>query len=394
MGDYLKNGWNNIFRKRLRAFLTMIGIAIGVMSVVIISMIGEVGKATIQSELSSMGIGGMLIRTENTKSTSQFGREELELVQNHPAVKTAAPLLTQYSNVKLKQKKSSCVVWGIDQDITEIVSMELLYGRMINRSDVTGLSKVCVIDESYAQKIYKRSNIVGKTLQIAINGSYEDFEIIGITKAGGSILQNLMGNLVPCFTYIPYTTMENLSAKSGFGQIVMQPREEEEVVAVTTSIAKEVENSSGVRVVVEDLNSQVARLTRILDIVTLVLTVISGISLLVAGLSIMTVMLVSVSERTREIGIKKSIGADSRMILLEFLTESFLLTGIGAAAGALIGVILGVIGCVVVGIAPLVNYQMILFSIGFAVVTGVLFGVYPAMKAAKMNPVEALRNES
>lgn len=392
MIDYIKYAFKNIFRKKLRSALTIAGIAIGVMAVVIISMIGDVGKQQINHELSSMGLGGMILRTDNTKTSKRLNTTQLDFVKNQSEVKYAAPLITQYSTVRIRTEKTKCIVWGVDQDTANIMSIQILHGRMINQSDVSSINQVCVVDESYALQHYKRSNIVGKNLEILFNGKYETFKIVGVAKAGGSILQNLMGNVVPCFTYIPYTTMQDSSLKTGFTQIAVQTNDNLDPQQVGATLASQIAEESGIaHIVVDDLNTQMDQLNQILNIITLVLTAIAGISLLVAGLSIMTVMLVSVSERTREIGIKKSIGANQKIILMEFLTESFLITLIGSIIGTVIGLLIGIIGCLIVGISPVIQPNMISFAILFSIGTGVLFGVYPAMKAAKLKPVDALK---
>lgn len=396
MIDLIKNGWINLFRKKIRTFLTIGGIAIGVMSVTVISMIGEIGKYAIQSELSSMGIGGMVIRTNSEKSGSlKLTSEDLKLVEKNDSVQQAAPLMTQYGNIRMRNQVTKGVVWGVGNHTDQIISMELLHGRMINQSDIASLNQVCIVDESYALEHYKRSNIVGKTLEIAFNGGYQAFEVIGVSKSGGALLQNLMGDVVPCFTYIPYTTMQKLSLKTGFTQIIVKTKEGTDANMLGSDLVSEISDSIGKKdaVVIDDLNQQIDQLNGILNIITLILTVIAAISLVVSGLSIMTVMLVSVSERTREIGIKKSIGANKRIILTEFLTESFFLTLLGAAIGACAGFLIGAVGCIILGIPVIINYQMMLFSILFAIGIGMIFGIYPAMKAAKLKPVDALRFE-
>ncbi len=393
--DYLKNAFFHIWRKKGRALLTILGIAIGVMSVVLISMIGDVGKYIIQNELSSMGVDGVIVSIKSEHQKLNMSAQELKLLQQEEGVAKAAPFMTSYSKVRVKQQDAKSLIWGIDQDSSDIISLELVHGRAIAKSDVQSMAKVCVVDENFAKANYHRSNIVGKQLSISFDGRYETFTIIGVVKSGGNILQGLMGEVVPCFTYLPYTTMQQMSLQSGFDKVIMKLNDGINRKQLENEIMETMDSSFGVTdaVEIEDLNQQMDQLNDILSIVTAVLTIIAGISLLVAGLSIMTVMLVSVSERTREIGIKKSIGATRGIILLEFMTESLLLTLIGAGIGALIGLGIGTAGCLLLGVHVIINLQTILWSILFAIAVGVLFGVYPAWKASRLSPVEALRHE-
>ncbi len=393
MFDYIISGTRNVFRKKVRSILTIAGIAIGVLSVVVISTIGEVGKSAINQEIDSIGMSGLTIRT--VKSGSQLFTAQIQSVEALEPVSEAIPLMLEYTESTLRGVKTDCAVWGIDSGAQNVVSMQLLYGRYINQADVASNAAVCIVDESYAEKVYKRTNIVGKTIYISMNGRSEPFEIIGVVKTGGSLMQGLIGNYIPCFVYTPYTTLKSHTGKSNFDQIAVKLKSEvdpelaaKEIKASLTGVL-----GSGENIRVENLAAQREQLDNILGIVTLVLSVIAGISLVVAGLSIMTVMLVSVSERTKEIGIKKSIGASRHKIMMEFLTESFLISGIGSLSGLALGILLSVLGCSALGIPPLLNREMILFSVLFATGTGVLFGVYPAMQAAKLRPVDALRSE-
>lgn len=393
--NYLKNAFYDILRKKGRSFLTIMGIAIGVMSVIIISTIGEVGQGMINRELSSMGIGGLLVNTSSTPTQTVMGQKELNTVKEQEQVVTAAPLMTNYSEIRMKKQDSRCLVWGVDQDTSRIISLELLYGRNVTAADVTGLANVCLVEENYALQQYHRSNIVGKTLEISFDGHYETFTIIGVVKSGGNLLQGLMGEVVPCFAYIPYSTMQQFSLQKGFQQIIMKVKKETNVDTLQIGLLAELKASLGVEdgIKIENLNHQMDSLNQILNIVTGILTVIAGISLIVAGLSIMTVMLVSVSERTKEIGIKKSIGASRGIILLEFLTESFLITLFGTVIGLLLGLIISVVSCSLFGLSVIINWNLLLFCVLFSIETGVLFGVYPAWQASRLKPVEALRYE-
>lgn len=393
MWNCIKNGLRNIFRKKLRSLLTVSGVAIGVISVLIISSIGEIGKQTINSELDSLGISGLSIGTEKTVTAKELGAEELEYVRAQSIVDDAMPLLMQYTSTAVRNELSSCLVWGINNSADRVVSLKIKYGRLINRSDLNGFGNVCVIDESFAQQTYHRGNIVGKTLSVILGGSLEEFEVVGVVETGGNVLQSLMGDYVPTFLYLPYTTMQQMTGRTGFDQIAVKLKSDVDPDTASSILTAALESKLNLpgSIHVENLNSHKEQLNSVLDIVTTVLSIIGGISLVVAGLSIMTVMLVSVHERTREIGIKKSIGASKSAILFEFLAESLFITLIGGLAGAAIGTAAVVCGSLMMGLDVILNFRLILFCIGFATIVGVLFGVYPAVKAAGLKPVDALR---
>lgn len=391
MVDILLNSFRNIFRKRLRSFLTMSGIAIGVMSVVIISTIGNVGKEIIHSEIESIGMGGLTVKPVGSEDVDVFA-EQLNLIEGCDYVSGATPLSMLYTQTQLLSLKSECAVWGIDSGAGDIITMNLIHGRQISDQDIASQNKVVIVDADFAQMVYKRTNIVGKTMQISFNGVMEDFEIVGVASLGSNILQGLMGDYIPAFLYAPYTTVRGLSSTMSYNQIAVKLNDDADAEAAVSQLTVLMSaNYSGTKI--ENLSSQMDSLNGILEIVTVILSIIAGISLVVAGLSVMTVMLVCVHERTREIGIKKSIGASSSMIRLEFMLESLVLSLMGGALGAGAGILLSYIGCVAVGVPFTIQVPMVVASILFITLMGVLFGVYPAAQAARLRPVDALRQE-
>ena len=394
--DMVKESLRHIVRKKSRSLLTMIGIGIGVLSVILISIIGEVGKRGIQAELDSMGIGGLHISATGSQlGVRLFGAEELDLVQQNNYVEEVTPFITKTGNIRVHGIQSQAVVWGIDANAADIVSLQLLHGRLLNREDVQQYNRVCIVDESFAQKFYCRSNIVGKSIELWSDGKYLSFEVIGVVESGGNLLQSVMGGIVPTFLYAPYPTVLQDTAAGHFSQMVAKladgADESQAAEALSRGLGAQLGISDGIKI--ENLNGQKDQLNSILDIVVAVLSVIGGISLLVAGLSIMTVMLVTVQERTREIGIKKSIGASRGMILAEFLAEALILSLSGSLLGVIVGVLFGLLVGAFFGMGFVISWGTVGFCVLFCVLIGGLFGVYPAMQAAKLNPVDALRCE-
>ena len=389
MKDILQCAWKSLSRKRLRTLLTVSGIMVGVIMVVIVSAISTAGKRAVNAELDSMGMNGLSVSMES----GTLSMENLEVIRRLSGVETAMPLMIEYSTSLLGSVSDSTLICGIDSGARQVISLRLRHGRLITTGDVRSSARVCMLDETVAQAAFGRSNIVGKTIELAVGGSTEAFTIVGVTETGSSLLQNIV-EFIPGMVYIPYTTLQDLTGRDNLNQIAVRVSEQENVELAETRIVQALERSSGQSGYrTDNLAVQKERLGSLMDIVTLILTAISGISLLVSGLGIMTIMLVSVTERTREIGIKKAIGASRSRILMEFLAEAMIISFLGEAFGILLGYAAVTAGMALMGVAPVIDGSTIAFLMLFSMATGVLFGVYPALKASRLRPVDALRME-
>lgn len=395
MSDYLKYALKNLFRNKFRTMLTIIGIAIGVCSVIIIGAISDMGKSAINQELDSLGIGGLILETDKRISEAELSPEDLKVIKASKNVKSAIPIMLEYTNAYTKNLVLNSAVWGIDAGAKQIFSLDPLYGRLIGKADVSAYENVCIVDKFFAQQTYKRENIVGKTIKIRLNGMDEEFEVIGVVNSGGNMLQSMLSSYIPTFVYIPYTTMQRAVGKGSFDQIAVQAADGVDLNAVGFEVVRRLEQTNGSKDIYKTQNiaQQKDKLNSVLNIVSYVLSAIAAISLIVAGLSIMTVMLVSVNERTREIGIKKAIGARNVTILSEFLLEAFFISILGSFIGCTVGILLSLIGFFAMRVTPIINLSLILLCIAFSVASGTVFGVYPAFKASRLRPVDALRIE-
>ena len=391
--DRLHYGLRNLCRKGGRTLLTVISIAIGVTSVVLIGSIGEIGRQEIDRELSAMGLGSIAVSADQKLTQEEMTQEDLQLLQSYPKVQNAVPIVTQLSTIRMRGMIANAMVWGISQEDNQLISLELRHGRKFRESDLSGRAAVCLLDSQVAELFYQRENVVGKRLDLLIDGSYLPLEIVGVVSSGGSVLQNLVGDVIPSFVYLPYTTLQDYTGDPSFQQIAVTVQEGESTQVLAQRLEEAVNRQHqldrGFKA--SDLTRQKDSLNRLLEIVTLALSAVAAVSLVVAGLGIMTVMVVSVQERTREIGIKKSLGATQGMILLEFLMEALLL----AVAGSLVGLAAGLggvwIGCQIFSLQMRLDIPLLLISILVSVLTGALFGAYPALLAARMRPVDALR---
>ena len=290
-------------------------------------------------------------------------------------------------------RRLDAYVWGVDKSAGKLISLEAAHGRLINSADTSARAKVCVIDETFALESYGRSNVIGKKLKMFLGGKFHEFEIIGVAKSGLSSLQNMLSNIMPNFMYIPITTMQSLCGRTTYDKLAVKLSDPSSDTAIVKRVTARLDELHGIKDGYEcnNLLSQKAQLDDILSIVTTALSLIAGISLVVSGISVMTTMMMSVGERTREIGIKKAIGARRRDICAEFLAESVFMTLIGSAIGIAFGLLVSFIGCMIVGAAFVVNVKSLLISAAAAAAIGAVFGAYPAFKAAGMRPADALR---
>ena len=397
MIDYLIHVFRNISRKKLRSILTILSIGIGVASVVLVGSIGNIGKDTITQEIESFGIGSLSVSVDTSKdSRAKLSEQQLSMIQTIPGVSDANPILMEYTQASMCGLTGSCVAWGVEGGNEQIISFSLLHGRLLDEEDVNACAKVCVLDENMAKAYYKRTNIVGKYVEIKLASGTEAFEVIGVVASGGNIMQNMLNNYIPHFVYLPYTTLSTMAGKENFDQIAVQVEDSDKVDQVGEKIIESLQSQGNIYAEAyraENLFAQKQKLHRILDIVTGILSAVAAISLVVAGLGIMTIMLVSVNERTREIGIKKALGANKGKIMAEFVLESCILSLLGRGGGILVGEAVIQVGGFLFGVEVSPQIDLLLLVARVTVILGVAFGVYPALQAAKLAPVDALRFE-
>lgn len=391
MFEIIWKSLRGFLKNKGRTFLTLLGISVGVAAVVITMGISNLGKQALGEEIDSLGMGGLAISLNDNDAPLTVS--ELNKIEEIASVKSAMPLVFETSTIYFHNQTLPVCLFGIDRNAESAISLKLLNGRFFNIGDIASCSKVCMVDSKFAAANYGTQNIIGKKITINNGGNTDKYEIIGIIKTGSGLIQNVMGSVIPDFVYIPYSTMQKNMSNNNFTQIVIKTSDDESYEVLSEEVVEKIERSNNYKNAynVNNLAKQKDSLDGIIDIFSLVLSAIGAVSLIVAGMNIMNVMLVSVKERTREIGIKKAIGAKSSMIAAEFLAESAMISLCGGLLGIIIGNAVMYIGGAILGLTIVPQVDIIFIMILFSAVIGAIFGIYPALKASKLKPVEALR---
>lgn len=375
----------NIVLKIKRSFLTMCGIAVGVFAVVVISAVGDIGENLVDEKLKSMGMESIIVSSQN----GGLQENDVEQLKSMDFVENAMPLMS----VTLKQimpddNETDRMLWGVDENADEVIELKVVSGRKINAGDLVSHSKVCMIDRDVAEETYGTADITGMKITLGFGNMSEEFEAVGVVDNGVSMLQSSLGGSIPSFVYIPYTTFSDISQKNDFDVIAVKAQ-----ANINTEKSIEKKLSDNLRTVeVSNLLTQKKQLTSLMKVVSCSMTAVAGISVIISGISSMTAMMSAVNERTREIGIKKAIGARKTDIISEFLGESLLISVSGGVFGGGLGILTVITGCILFDIDVYINPVSVLSVIIFSTVTGVIFGIVPALKASSLNPVVAIRS--
>jgi putative ABC transport system permease protein len=397
-----KVGLMAIARNKMRSLLTMLGIIIGVACVITMVAVGTGASSSIQATINSLGSnfimifpgaamsGGMRSFTGESRLTPE---DALAIKAESPAVAYVSPGARTNAQIVAGEQNWGTQIWGVDVDWPFIRAWNVAEGDFFTDVDVRSSSKVCVLGATVAENLFPNGDAVGSTIRI----KHVPFKVVGVLERKGG---NMMGQDQDDQIVAPYTTvMKQLMGSPRISMIYVSARSADAVAEAQTEIEALLrqrhrlqgaqESDFNMRSQ-EEIASTSAQTSRTLSIL---LGSAAAISLLVGGIGIMNIMLVSVTERTREIGVRLAIGAKGRHVLLQFLLEAIALSVVGGAIGVGLGLLIPNLVTRFAGMPTQVSSGSVLLAFGFAAAIGVFFGFYPARKASRLDPIDALRYE-
>jgi putative ABC transport system permease protein len=403
LASVIKVAFRALARNKVRSTLTMLGIIIGVASVIAMISLGQGAQEQVQEQIASMGSNMLVVFAGSMKTrgmqsglgtNTTLTPEDIEaIVRECPAVAMASPSVGAPASLVFGNQNWSTRVEGVSGTFPQVRNWPLVAGEFFTKGDVDTAARVCVIGQTIVRELFPGLDPVGQTLRVR----NLPFRVVGVLVAKG---QNQWGRdqddtvLVPyatvmkkllSVTYVPSAYISAISSRATF----TAEQQITDLLRQRHNIRSGQDDDFGVRNLT-DIADAAEETNRIL---TLLLSSIAGVSLIVGGIGIMNIMLVSVTERTREIGIRMAVGARSRHVRLQFLIESVVLSLTGGMIGILVGIGASFALSGIFNWPRLISLMSILMSVAFSVAVGVFFGYYPAHKAASLDPIEALRYE-
>lgn len=394
--------WSSLIANKMRSLLTMLGIIIGVAAVIALVSIGYGVRQQITESISSLGSNLLMVypgapRTPGVRPVSGANKTikmgDYEAISKMDSVQAASPVASNSYLTVYMSKNWTTTVNGANADFQYVNNWTMKSGRFITDSQIERRERVAVIGATVAKNLFGNEDPIGKDIRIDKNS----FKIVGVLDEKGS---GAMGNDQDDVIVVPYTTMmERVMGVDYLRMVYIQAKEGEDLERVQADIENILRVRHGIKNPdLDDFNvNNMASIMKAVEentaTMTLFLGAVAAISLLVGGIGIMNIMLVSVTERTREIGVRKALGATYRTIITQFLIEAVVISLVGGAIGILVGIGASQLIATVAKLKTVVTTGPILLSFGFSMTIGLVFGLYPARKAAKLNPIDALHYE-
>lgn len=377
--ETLRMAWSNIWHHKMRSFLTTLGVIIGVASIIALISIVNGATASINEEVASFGANKLTVQTTETPLKEGLSPAQLEELNTIKGTRGVSPTVSTVRDVRFENHTLDQVTIEGRNHIYYRESEDVPQGRGIVISDVKQQTHVAVVSPSVARTLYPGQVAIGETIKL--DGL--DYRIVGVSDADGDQI------------VIPYTTALRTLGVTAVKQVDIFKTDAADVATVKRDVSAKLYqfyNGRDDTYDVVSLDEALDSIDQINTMLSLLLTGIASISLIVGGIGIMNMMLVSVTERTTEIGLRKALGAKPRTIRLQFLLESILLSLMGGVIGILVGAMLAFGVSLMISTPFTLSVSTILLAAGFSIGVGVLFGYMPARKASRLNPIEALRN--
>ena len=401
--DIFKESWLSISGNKIRSFLTVLGIVIGVMAVVIMVAVGETVESEINNQFSALGTNTILIRAGvarmggvRTGNLQTLTTKDAEYIAMLPDVAAVSPVQTTGAQVIYGNQNQTTSLMGVYPSYATVQNIEIEQGTFFDQFAVRNASTYAVLGPKIAEKLEMPSNPLGAVIRV----QNTPLTVIGVTKAKGDSAMGSMDDMI----LIPITTLRKRIQGSRFPDsvqmIVLKLYPDSDNIIAIEQITELLRHWHRLKPGNED-DFQIMDMKQIMETMTTVtgymkmlLIAIAAVSLLVGAIGIMNMMLVSVAERTREIGVRKAIGAREKQIIIQFLSESVLISFIGSMIGLFLGIILSQgVGRLILHYDVPFSLWPVLLSVTVAIVVGLASGVMPAFKAAKLNPIDSLRYE-
>jgi putative ABC transport system permease protein len=378
-----------IWSNKLRSFLTMLGVIIGVFAVVALVSIGQGATATVTEQVEGMGANLITVNILGRGTQTALSLEEAIALGERVGIEAVAPLISNQGTIKAGNDSLKLIVLGSTPEYQLVRNHFVQTGRFITSTDVNYRQKIAVIGTEVVSELFPFSNPIGA--EIRIDGAV--FTVVGVMEEKGGA--EMTGGAVDNTVIIPVSTAQRLFQSPGVKTVYLQAESPQStdraVAAVEATLKYQFKDEDAYQVInqaqILDLVSEVT------GTLTIMLGGIAGISLLVGGIGIMNIMLVSVTERTREIGICKALGAKRRDILYQFVVESAVISSLGGIIGVALGYSVVSVLSRLVSLPAAFSLQVVVTAMLFSLFVGLFFGIYPANKAAKLNPIDALRAE-